>query len=80
MKLQVAIDRVSLTKAIQLSQQLDGLVDIVELGPSIVIDYGLEALKDRHFRLRKSELLIDLKIIDEGAYEFRKFLRHPLIF
>ncbi|KAI3473769.1 hypothetical protein Pfo_030958 [Paulownia fortunei] len=72
MKLQVAIDRVSLTKAIQLSKQLDGLVDIVELGTSIVKDYGLEALKDRRFRLKQSELLVDLKTIDEGEYEFKK--------
>ena len=72
MKLQVAIDRVSLTKAIQLSKQLDGLVNIVELGTSIVKDYGLEALKDRRFRLKQSELLVDLKTIDEGEYEFKK--------
>ncbi|SCB90688.1 orotidine 5'-phosphate decarboxylase / HUMPS family protein [Weissella bombi] len=71
-KLQVAIDRVPLDKALNLAQELDGIVDIIELGTSIVKDYGLEALKKADFKLEKSQLLIDLKTIDEGEYEFVK--------
>lgn len=72
MKLQVAIDRVSLEDAIEMAHRLDGLVDVIELGTSIVKDYGLEALKKADFKLEKSQLLIDLKTIDEGEYEFNK--------
>lgn len=72
MKLQVAIDRVPLDRAVDIAHSLDGKVDIIELGTSIVKDYGLEALKQMDFHLKKSELLIDLKTIDEGEYEFKK--------
>lgn len=72
MKLQVAIDRVPLDRAVDIAHSLDGKVDIIELGTSIVKDYGLEALKQMDFHLEKSELLIDLKTIDEGEYEFKK--------
>lgn len=71
-KLQVAIDRVSLDRALNLAHGLDGIVDIIELGTSIVKDYGLEVLKKTDFKLEKSQLLIDLKTIDEGEYEFVK--------
>ena len=72
MKLQVAIDRVPLDRAIEIARSLDGKVDIIELGTSIVKDYGLEALKQADFHLDNSDLLIDLKTIDEGKYEFNK--------
>ena len=41
MKLQVAIDRVSLDQAKEVVKKLDGVVDIIELGTSLVKDYGL---------------------------------------
>ena len=44
MKLQVAIDRVSLAHAITLAKDLDGIADVIELGTSLVKDYGLIAL------------------------------------
>ncbi|GEN48711.1 orotidine 5'-phosphate decarboxylase / HUMPS family protein [Ligilactobacillus pobuzihii] len=72
MKLQAAIDRVSLKQATQIAHQLDGIVDIIELGTSIIKDYGLETLKAQDFKLTKSELLLDLKTNDEGKYEFER--------
>jgi len=72
MKLQVAIDRVSLAHAITLAKSLDGIADVIELGTSLVKDYGLIALSDIKAELQFSELLMDLKAIDEGVYEFNK--------
>ncbi|NSA02826.1 3-keto-L-gulonate-6-phosphate decarboxylase [Clostridium beijerinckii] len=46
MKLQVAIDRVSLEKAENLVKTFDGLADIIEIGTSLIKDYGLLKLKD----------------------------------
>ena len=40
MRLQAAIDRVSLEEAVALAEQLDGKTDILELGTSLVKDYG----------------------------------------
>ncbi|WP_125566514.1 orotidine 5'-phosphate decarboxylase / HUMPS family protein [Companilactobacillus insicii] len=72
MKLQVAIDRVTLDEAVKLTHELDGVVDIIELGTSLIKDYGLLALKDAPFNVQSSEILYDLKTNDEGVYEFEK--------
>jgi len=72
MKLQAAIDRVSLDRANEIAKGLDGIVDIIELGTSLVKDYGFETLKREFVGLNESTLLFDGKTIDEGEYEFEK--------
>lgn len=72
MKLQVAIDRVSLAEAIKLALLLDEEVDVIEFGTSLVKDYGLYALQDVKAQLKHAAVLFDLKTIDEGVYEFEK--------
>lgn len=72
MKLQTAIDRVSLTEACHLAAQLDGKTDIIEMGTSLVKDYGNLAIEKLRGIIHRSELLVDSKTIDEGAYEFNQ--------
>ncbi|GAA3199994.1 orotidine 5'-phosphate decarboxylase / HUMPS family protein [Lentilactobacillus kefiri] len=72
MKLQAAIDRVSLGDAITLAHKLDGIADVIEFGTSLVKDYGLYMIKENPVNLKHSKLLLDLKTIDEGPYEFEK--------
>lgn len=72
MKLQAAIDRVSLGDAVTLAHRLDGIADVIEFGTSLVKDYGLVMIKENPLHLKKSKLLLDLKTIDEGPYEFRR--------
>ncbi|GAK48609.1 3-hexulose-6-phosphate synthase [Secundilactobacillus oryzae JCM 18671] len=72
MKLQVAIDRVSLEYAAETAAKLDGIVDIVEFGTSLVKDYGLLNMTQTVKSLKHAQALIDIKTIDEGEYEFRK--------
>ena len=72
MKLQVAIDRVSLTTAVQLARKLDGIADIVEFGTSIIKDYGFYGIKAANVNLKHSLLLLDTKTNDEGQYEFEQ--------
>ncbi|ERL65048.1 orotidine 5'-phosphate decarboxylase / HUMPS family protein [Schleiferilactobacillus shenzhenensis] len=70
MQLQAAIDRLSLDDAAALAKQLDGVVDIVEMGTSLVKDYGYHGMITMRAAVQRSRLLVDLKTIDEGAYEF----------
>lgn len=72
MKLQAAIDRVSLGEAARLAYNLNGKVDIVEMGTSLVKDYGNLAITELRNVLTETELLVDIKTIDEGAYEFKQ--------
>ena len=76
MKLQTAIDRVSLEDAIALAKQLDGKTDILEMGTSLVKDYGNLAIEKLREVLPQTSLLVDSKTIDEGAYEFSQAFRY----
>ena len=76
MRLQAAIDRVSLEEAVGLAKQLDGKTDILEMGTSLVKDYGNLAIEKLRAVLTKTDLLVDSKTIDEGAYEFNQAFRH----
>lgn len=70
MKLQLAIDRLPLGQALVLAARLENTVDIVEVGTSLIKDYGMLAL--REFAAAKTkgvQLLADMKIMDEAAYE-----------
>lgn len=70
MKIQVAIDRVKIDKAIELIEKFNGVVDIIEIGTSLIKDYGLLNLKDLILKSNKSLILGDIKTNDEGTYEF----------
>lgn len=72
MKLQVAIDRVTLENLLESVSYLDGVVDVIEVGTSLIKDYGINALENVTEKGRQSEVLFDLKTIDEGIYEFEK--------
>lgn len=76
MKLQTAIDRVPLEEAVALAKSLNGKTDILEMGTSLVKDYGNLAIEQIRAVLPNTELLVDLKTIDEGAYEFRQGYRY----
>ena len=72
MKLQTAIDRVTLSKAEEMVKTFAGKTDIIEIGTSLIKDYGLFALKKLNEYKKDSLLLADLKTCDEGAYEFQQ--------
>ncbi|MGI2314594.1 orotidine 5'-phosphate decarboxylase / HUMPS family protein [Staphylococcus arlettae] len=76
MKLQVAIDRIPLEEAVELAKQLNGNVDIIEMGTSLVKDYGNLAIQKIKEVVNESQLLVDSKTIDEGKYEFDKAFKH----
>lgn len=76
MKLQVAIDRVTLAEAVKLASELNGKVDIIEMGTSLIKDYGNEAIVQLRTALPDSQLLADIKTIDEGQYEFNQGFKH----
>ncbi|MDR1929079.1 MAG: orotidine 5'-phosphate decarboxylase [Treponema sp.] len=69
----MAIDRVSLEEAERIIREAGDSVDIIEVGTSLIKEFGItrsiEGLKSR-FPGRR--LLADIKVMDEGAYEFGK--------
>ena len=67
--LQVALDLMSLPEAVALGRKLDGVVDIIEAGTPLIIEYGLEAVRQLCAAAPRTRVLADVKIMDAGFAE-----------
>ncbi|MTT32377.1 3-hexulose-6-phosphate synthase [Terrilactibacillus sp. BCM23-1] len=70
MKLQVAIDRVDREKALSIINKVTPHADIIEIGTSLIKDFGLKHLDQIIHSNHQALLLGDIKTNDEGEYEF----------
>ena len=72
MKLQIALDTLSLEECIILLEQTKGNVDIAEVGTPFIIEEGMVPVKEIHKRFLEIEVLADAKIMDAGEFEADK--------
>ena len=73
MKIQTAIDRVSIETMLGIGSQVCGCTDIVEIGTSLIKDYGMAAsVGEMRRQFPDMKILSDIKTCDEGAYEFQR--------
>lgn len=70
MKLQLAVDRVSIEKAIEIIREAQDYIDIIEIGTSLIKDFGLESVKRIRQAFPDKVILADIKTVDEAEYEF----------
>lgn len=71
MKLQLALDDISLSEAISLMEKIRDHVDIVEIGTPFIIEDGLHPVREFKRLFPDKEVLADTKIMDAGDYEAR---------
>lgn len=69
MKLQLALDDISLVDALVLGQKVRDYVDIFEIGSPFIIDEGMRAVREFRKYFPEKEILADTKIMDAGEYE-----------
>ena len=69
MKLQIALDDLTLEQALDLMDKVRDHVDIIEIGTPLVYRCGMEAVRVMKERYPDKEVLADMKIMDAGAYE-----------
>ena len=69
MKLQVALDDLTLEGALALSDRVRDWVDIFEAGTPLLYRCGMEAVRALKERHPDKLVLADMKIMDAGAYE-----------
>lgn len=69
MKLQLALDVLSLEDALTLAQAVEDQVDRFEIGTPFLLEYGMEAVRCFRERFPRKELLADTKIMDAGKLE-----------
>jgi 3-hexulose-6-phosphate synthase len=71
MQIQLAIDRVTLERAKEISREAGPYIDIIEVGTSLIKDYGIVSIKEIKSSFPDKIILADIKTMDEGAYEFK---------
>lgn len=69
MKLQLALDDVTLDEAIELTEKVREYVDIIEIGSPFIIEEGMRPVRAFRKRFPELEILADTKIMDAGDYE-----------
>ncbi|EOH95574.1 3-hexulose-6-phosphate synthase [Enterococcus pallens] len=69
MKIQLAIDELSLSETLNILDEIVPFIDIIEVGTPFMIDAGREAVRRIKEKYPHKEVLCDAKIMDAGAYE-----------
>ncbi len=75
MKLQLALDDISLSAALVLVDQVREYIDIIEVGTPFLYEEGLAAVRELRKCFPEKEILADMKIMDAGEYETRQALK-----
>ena len=75
MKLQIALDDISLEEALALVERVRPYVDILEAGTPFIYQYGMAAVRALKERFPDKEVLADMKIMDAGYYEAEEALK-----
>lgn len=71
MQIQLAVDRVTLERAKEISREAYPYIDIIEVGTSLIKNYGMISVKEIKSSFPEKIILADIKTMDEGAYEFK---------
>ena len=69
MKLQIALDTLTLDECIDLLEQTKDFVDIAEVGTPFIIESGMEPIRVLKKMFPEIEILADAKIMDAGEFE-----------
>ena len=69
MKIQIALDDISMEAALQLMHDVAEYVDIIEIGTPLLLAYGMQAVRTMKSCFPDKEILCDAKIMDGGMVE-----------
>ncbi len=70
MKLQLALDRMTIEEAIAVAQAVEPYFDWLEVGTSLLKEFGMESLRHIRKAFPDKFLVADMKTFDNAAYEF----------
>lgn len=66
MKLQYALDKGNKEECLEVFKEIEDVIDIIEVGTTVILKYGLEVVKKIREMNRDITLLADFKICDGG--------------
>ncbi|WHY70642.1 3-hexulose-6-phosphate synthase [Fictibacillus enclensis] len=70
MKIQLALDRMTISEAIETAKEAEQYVDLIEVGTSLIKEYGVESISEIKKKFPLKPVLADMKTFDNAAYEF----------
>ncbi|SDM85640.1 3-hexulose-6-phosphate synthase [Fictibacillus solisalsi] len=70
MKIQLALDRMTIPEAIETAKKAEQYVDLIEVGTSLIKEYGVESISEIKKEFPLKPVLADMKTFDNAAYEF----------
>lgn len=70
MKIQLALDRLSIEEAIQITREVEKSVDLIEVGTSLIKEFGMNAVSKIREAFPNKTIVGDIKTIDNAIYEF----------
>lgn len=70
MKIQLALDRLTISDAIRLTDQVRDNVDWIEVGTSLIKEFGTASIKALKEAFPEKVIVADCKTIDNAKYEF----------
>lgn len=70
MQLQIALDRLSLDDALRLATSVQQYTDWIEVGTSLIKEFGMESVRRMRQALPTTKVLADIKTNDNARYEF----------
>lgn len=71
MKIQLALDRLSIEEAIKTAGQAEKFIDIFEVGTSLIKEYGIVSISRLKEAFPDKLILADMKTMDNAIYEFQ---------
>lgn len=72
MKLQAALDTLTLDECLELLEETKGYIDIAEVGTPFIIEEGMVPVRAIKENFDNIEVLADAKIMDAGEFEADK--------
>lgn len=70
MKIQLALDRLEIADAIQITRIVEDSIDWVEVGTSLIKEFGMASVRELKQAFPHKTIVADMKTIDNARYEF----------
>lgn len=70
MKIQLALDRMRIADAIDLTKRVEDSVDWIEVGTSLIKEFGIDSIKEIKTAFPDKTIVADVKTNDNARYEF----------
>jgi len=70
MKIQLALDRMEIAEAIEITRKVEKSIDWVEVGTSLIKEFGMASVRELKQAFPNKTIVADIKTIDNARYEF----------